>query len=133
METLLTNHKRSQLLKIYKGNRVINDFILFSRIDMAYNCEECGDSYQKLSQLLQHRRKLNHWKKYNCDTCGKVFIRIDNLHRHLKKHIEHNHHCDTCGKTFSRPDNLMRHKREKHNTQSKWRWTKEISGNHRNT
>lgn len=83
--------------------------------DMAYQCEECGSSFQKLSQLIQHRRTQNHWKKYTCPSCKKTFNRKDNLERHLKKHAdENNQHCPECLKVFTREDALDDHLHLKH-------------------
>ena len=77
---------------------------------VAYQCEECGANFQKLSQLLQHRRTEGHWRKYTCPTCNKSFTRKDNLDRHLKKHQnENNYHCAKCSKVFIREDALENH------------------------
>ena len=81
---------------------------------MAYQCEECGVSFPKLSQLLQHRRVENHWKKYVCDICRKAFNRKDNLLQHIKKHADSQLHCDECGQMFSRQFSLNRHKERLH-------------------
>ncbi|XP_052815380.1 uncharacterized protein LOC128242318 [Mya arenaria] len=81
----------------------------------SYTCEECGVSFPKLSQLLQHKRAMNHWKKYQCQSCKKVFNRKDNLDRHLQKHNdENNHHCPECLKVFTREDALKEHLRQDH-------------------
>ena len=62
---------------------------------MAYNCEECGASFPKLSLLKHHQRTENHWKKYDCNFCGKWFTRKNNLSEHRKKHQEQsNLQCD---------------------------------------
>ena len=77
---------------------------------MAYQCEKCGASFPKLSQLLQHRRTENHWKKYDCSKCKKVFTRKDNLDRHMQKHLnENNYHCPQCLKIFTRQDAMEDH------------------------
>lgn len=82
---------------------------------MNYQCEQCGASFAKLSQLKHHQRIDNHWKKFNCDVCGKWFTRKSNLVQHKKKHIaENNVHCDECGQAFSRPYTLHRHKERVH-------------------
>ena len=82
---------------------------------MAYVCEICAESFPKLSQLLQHRRTENHWKKFECDRCGKCFSRKDILDQHHKKHEESsNIHCDECGQVFSRTFTLQRHKERVH-------------------
>lgn len=76
----------------------------------SYQCEECGANFSKLSQLLQHRRTENHWKKYICSRCRKVFNRKDNLDRHMRKHQnENNHHCQTCSKVFTTVGALENH------------------------
>lgn len=77
---------------------------------MAYQFEECGESYPKLSQLLQHRRVQNHWRKYTCPSCKKSFTRKDNLDRHLRKHVDdNNQNCLECLKVFTREDALDNH------------------------
>lgn len=80
------------------------------RTKMAYQFEECGESYPKLSQLLQHRRVQNHWRKYTCPSCKKSFTRKDNLDRHLRKHVDdNNQNCPECLKVFTREDALDNH------------------------
>lgn len=82
---------------------------------MAYQCEQCGESFSKLSQLKQHQRTENHWRKYSCEACGKCFTRKDNLDQHIKKHEKENYaHCEECGKVFSRLYTLNRHKERAH-------------------
>lgn len=69
----------------------------------------------KLSQLLQHRRMENHWKKYMCKVCKKVFNRQDNLERHQKKQdSSDNQHCPECLKVFIRQDALDEHLHQQH-------------------
>ena len=81
---------------------------------MAYNCEECGASFRKLSLLKHHQRIENHWKKYDCNVCGKWFTR-KNLSENMKKHQEQsNLQCDECGQVFSRPYTLTRHRERVH-------------------
>lgn len=82
---------------------------------MAYKCEECGAEFSKLSQLLQHRRTENHWKKHMCILCKKTFNRKDNLEKHMKKHNDQNiHHCTECMKAFQREDAWAKHMEQSH-------------------
>lgn len=82
---------------------------------VPYTCEQCGASFPKLSQLLQHRRAMNHWQKYQCQSCKKVFSRKDNLERHMKKHNSDNsHHCPDCLKVFISEKALTRHIQQNH-------------------
>lgn len=82
---------------------------------MAYQCEECGESFPKLSQLLQHRRVQNHWKRYTCPSCKKSFTRKDNSDRHLRKHVDdNNQNCPECLKVFTREDALDNHLHQEH-------------------
>ncbi|WAR14681.1 ZN358-like protein [Mya arenaria] len=80
----------------------------------TYSCEECGASFPKLSQLLQHRRTENHWK-HKCESCKKSFSRKQNLDRHLLKHNnDNNQHCPECLKVFTREDALNEHLHQEH-------------------
>lgn len=81
-----------------------------TKADMVYQCEQCGVSFSKLSQLKQHRRTEDHWNKFGCDVCEKWFSRKDNLDQHTKKHV----HNDECGQVFSRRYTLQRHKERVH-------------------
>lgn len=77
---------------------------------MAYTCEECGTSFLKLTQLLQHRRVQNHWRTFQCNQCKKTFTRKSNLDIHQKKHDdEDGHHCNHCLKAFISEDALNSH------------------------
>ena len=86
---------------------------------MPFHCEECGMSFQKLRQLLQHRQTQNHWKKYICSTCGDVFKRKFHRDRHMLRHLSEDQRekyiCSRCGKDFSRKFNLDRHILRQHN------------------
>ncbi|WAR29495.1 ZN358-like protein [Mya arenaria] len=88
-----------------------------------YVCEQCGASFPKLSQLLQHRRTANHWK-HKCESCKKSFSRKQNLDRHLLKHNnDNNQHCPECLKVFTREDALNEHMHREHD----WPRTKRAS------
>ena len=82
---------------------------------MAYQCDTCGANFQKLSQLLQHRRTQNHWRKFLCPSCKKTFTRQDNLDRHMKKHADENtNHCPECLRVVTRKDALDNHLHNQH-------------------
>ena len=93
------------------SNHINMSHFRFQTVKMGfYQCEECGTSFPKLSQLLQHRRTENHWRKYTCPSCKKTFNRKDNLDRHLKKHVDdNNQNCPECLKVFTRIDALDHH------------------------
>ncbi|KAL4226108.1 hypothetical protein ACF0H5_014095 [Mactra antiquata] len=97
---------------------------------MTYNCEECGASFSKVSQLKQHQRTENHWTKHPCDICEKWFTRKDNLDQHKKKHFAANSvHCDECGLVFSRQYTLNRHKERVHQVGGQKRRASNAMGN----
>ena len=80
-----------------------------------YNCEQCGASFSKLSDLMKHRRLLGHKDTFVCHVCHKSFGRQANLNCHLLRHADTNqHNCEECGKVFNRPDSLQRHKQTQH-------------------
>lgn len=90
--SLFRNNKSAYMsrlcvLKCRKLKPIFHSYFRLQTVKMvSYQCEECGTSYPRLSQLLHHRRIENHWKKYICSLCKKVFNRKDNLHRHMQKH-----------------------------------------------
>ena len=80
----------------------------------TYECQECGASFQKLSQLLQHRRTMNHWK-HRCTSCKKSFSRKQTFERHMLKHNnQNNQHCPECLKVFTRDDAHNEHLHKEH-------------------
>ena len=85
------------------------------RMARKHDCQQCGATFSKLSELLKHQRLLKHRNKYECNECGKLFYSASNRDRHQQSHNDANHYqCSLCQRVFSRIDNLRRHHAIRH-------------------
>ena len=89
-------------------------------------CDQCGESFARLDNLLRHSARHKHGKIFDCATCGKGFHRKvrdsgwcgglflfgsfqDKLLEHEKVHSEYTFPCVKCSKTFHTNDALKHH------------------------
>ena len=84
------------------------------REKVIHMCEfkDCGKSFRRLREYINHYRTHTGEKPYVCDVCGKKFIRSYAVTEHRRTHTgEKPYQCDICGKRFSVGGDLTKHKR----------------------
>lgn len=72
----------------------------YSRLK-RFQCEECGQTYSRKTDLRQHAHQHTGIKPYSCDICSNFFTRKAHLVAHM---LIHNaikpFTCDLCGNSF---------------------------------
>jgi len=74
------------------------------REKVIHMCEfkDCGKSFRRLREYINHYRTHTGDKPYVCDICGKKFVRSYAVTEHRRTHTgEKPYQCDICGKQFS--------------------------------
>ncbi|XP_068626107.1 zinc finger protein 493-like [Battus philenor] len=89
-----------------------DNIIPFKLSDEVFNCQICGENFQRLRILIIHMNK--HFNNYSCEVCGGVFISINMLKRHLQTHASGIFPCEKCDKVFSNPAKRINHVRGVH-------------------
>ncbi|XP_040509786.1 zinc finger protein 3 isoform X1 [Gallus gallus] len=75
-------------------------------------CSDCGKSYKWKSELIKHQRIHTGERPYKCPECEKSFMSRTGLKYHQRIHTEErSFNCSECGKSFQSSSNLFRHQR----------------------
>jgi hypothetical protein len=86
------------------------------------SCADCEETFDKWSQLVDHRRKTHkNDLRFSCDICGKFFFRKINIKQHMRVHLLPSDsddvflcHYENCPNFYSQKRNLLSHIRSKH-------------------
>ncbi|XP_056424587.1 zinc finger protein OZF-like [Hyla sarda] len=82
------------------------------REERPFTCSECGKSFIRKQNLVDHVRSHLGEKPFPCSDCGKCFGRKSVLFKHLRIHRgKRPYSCPECGKSFSKKTNVMKHLR----------------------
>uniref|UniRef100_A0A3P9PL30 C2H2-type domain-containing protein n=1 Tax=Poecilia reticulata TaxID=8081 RepID=A0A3P9PL30_POERE len=75
-----------------------------------FTCDNCGETFKKLTALKCHIRIHCGEKSVVCKDCGKIFHSRDHFKSHQRLHTgEKPFACDKCGKRFSQEHTLKNH------------------------
>ena len=84
--------------------------------DRPWVCHQCGKTFARHLELVNHRRVHSGDKPFQCDICGARFNQKQNLHTHVR-HIhlgERRYECNICDMKFRRKRLLDCHINSKH-------------------
>ncbi|PIO29821.1 hypothetical protein AB205_0053150, partial [Aquarana catesbeiana] len=82
------------------------------RGDNLFSCSECGKSFTRKGNLIQHQRVHTSERPFPCSECGKSFTQKGALTRHEKIHTgERPYSCSECRKSFTQKVLLVTHQR----------------------
>ena len=78
-----------------------------------FRCRNCGDKFQALKKLQDHKEEGCSTTKFECDECEKRFKDEDKLQQHKDK-MHEKFECDECEKVFGYESVLEKHKEAAH-------------------
>ncbi|CAH2062217.1 unnamed protein product, partial [Iphiclides podalirius] len=84
-----------------------DNIIPFKLGDDTFDCQVCGESFQRLRLLIIHMSK--HFNNYNCEICGSVFVSLISLKRHQQTHKAGSYPCEKCNKVFTNSAKRISH------------------------
>ncbi|XP_055951453.1 zinc finger protein 836-like [Argiope bruennichi] len=84
-----------------------------SESDIAHECNTCRKTFNNLSSLKRHNRRIHLNKRpYTCIACHRTFLQLSLLSRHSLLHLRKKPEefiCPICQKTFSKSVILQKH------------------------
>ncbi|KAM6996641.1 uncharacterized protein RBU47_013423 [Passerculus sandwichensis] len=106
-------HKCSECGKSFRKRANLMEHSRVHTGEKPYKCGECGESFSWNSQLIRHQRVTHTGEKpYACQFCAKTFTCKSHLTSHLRTHTgEKPYACDQCHKRFQSSSSLVVHQR----------------------
>lgn len=88
-------------------------------IPRLFVCQQCGDDFDRSTDLRRHEQKHRLNGRLTCDLCQKSsFYRKDHLRAHLLRHLRvRSFPCGVCGKSYADRNNCERHMLRVHHQQ----------------
>ena len=78
--------------------------------EKSHECAQCGKSFGRPSNLMQHIRTHSEEKPFKCRQCNKSFNQLSNLKEHQLTHTgAKQFKCKVCDKSFGINANLKAH------------------------
>ena len=76
-----------------------------------FKCRKCGDKFETLKNLQDHKEEDCSTDKFKCEECGKYFKDQTKLQNHSEKmHVKFK--CDECDKVFRYEQNMKNIKKQ---------------------
>ena len=92
---------------------ILNFFSRFHGGQRPYSCQDCGVSFARKFELVNHGR-IHGRVPHSCAVCGKEFLQKRTLLAHSRLHTasdetEHPYSCIHCGEAFTAKAALAAH------------------------
>ncbi|XP_023288634.1 zinc finger protein 271-like [Orussus abietinus] len=95
--------------EFYQKHRNVHDPECWDK----YKCKLCNRSFRDNVRLKEHHQSIHEGiKPHQCDICGRTFHRLSNMRVHRAKHFGHK--CDHCEEVFERLRQLANHVQQVH-------------------
>ncbi|GAB1603980.1 zinc finger protein 836-like, partial [Argonauta hians] len=72
-----------------------------------FECIICGETFDLIDQLVEHKKTHTVQKMYSCDVCEKSFLLRCALLSHKRSH--NNYKCQSCQRTFLKKKEYSKH------------------------
>ena len=81
-----------------------------------YECNVCGDAFQKLSELNEHKdhKHCQGGNNFHCRKCRKNFGDKESVNQHMVEYHGGGYHCEKCNQDFKDQQSAKIHMTEYH-------------------